>query len=165
MLGQITLVLADIDIVEFDLVAGLDLDLLGNFSACIYPVALIGAEDGFEAAFLNLEATLQSLDHLPVSRRVRKMHVKRLRIDGTGFAKAHLPAPQLHTAFVVRIEDPHMSILLASFLRAFSPALFSSPPAPRTPLPPADHPAHRMPRWSASWPSVPPSARKSGLPS
>jgi hypothetical protein len=40
------------------LVAGLDFDLLGHFAACRDPVALEGAEDGSEAAFLCLEAAL-----------------------------------------------------------------------------------------------------------
>ena len=121
MLGHVALILADVHVVELGLVAGLDLDLLGHFAAGIDPVALEGAEDGSEAAFLCLEAALQGLDHLPVGRRVLEVHVERGRIGGAGFGEASFPAPQLHAALVVRVENPHMSILLAS-----SPALFSS---------------------------------------
>ena len=70
MLGHVALILADIHVVELGLVAGLDLDLLGHFAVGIDPVALEGAEDGSEAAFLRLEAALQGLDHFSVGGRV-----------------------------------------------------------------------------------------------
>lgn len=85
MLGHVALILADVDVVELGLVTGLDLDLLGNFSACIDPMALEGAKDGSEAAFLCLEAALQGLDHFPVGRRILEVHVERGRIGGSGF--------------------------------------------------------------------------------
>ena len=58
------------------LVAGLDFDLLGHFSACIDPVALEGAEDGSEAALLGLEAALQGLYHLSMGGRILEVHVE-----------------------------------------------------------------------------------------
>ena len=156
MLCHVALILADVHIVELGLVAGLDLDLLGNFSACIDSVALESAEDGSEAAFFCVEAALQGVDHLLMSGRILEVHVERGRIGGAGFGESSLPAPQLHTALVIRVENP--SILLASSL-APSTAL----PAPRIQPPLVDHRAHRKPRWSASWPSLPISARKPGL--
>ena len=116
MLCQIALVLADVYVVELGLVAGLDLDLLGYFTAGVDPVALEGAEDGSEAAFLCFEAALQGLDHLPVGGRVLEVHVERRRIGDAGFGEPSFTAPQLHTALVVRVENPHTHLPQRLFL-------------------------------------------------
>lgn len=80
MLRHVALILANIHVIEFGLVAGLDLDLLGHISAGIDPVALEGAGDGSEAAFLGSEAALQGLDHLAVACGVLEVH-GRMRAD------------------------------------------------------------------------------------
>jgi hypothetical protein len=108
VLGQVALILADVHVIQLGLVAGLDLDLLGDFAAGIDPVALQGAEDGSEAAFLCFEAALQGLDHLAVACGVLEVHVERGRIGGAGFGEAALPASEFHAALVVRVEDPHV---------------------------------------------------------
>jgi hypothetical protein len=108
VLRHVALILADVHVVKLGMVAGLDLDLLGHFAAGVDPVALQGAEDGPEAAFLCFEAALQGLDHLAMACGVFEMHVERGRIGGAGFGEAALPAPQLHAALVVRVEDPHV---------------------------------------------------------
>ena len=60
MLCQVALIVADIDVVKLGSVAGLDLNLLGHFPAGVDPVALKGAEDGSEAAFLCFVKRLSS---------------------------------------------------------------------------------------------------------
>ena len=58
---QIPLILPDIHVVKLGSVAGLDLDLLGNFPAGVDPVALESAEDAIEAALIDPEPAFQSL--------------------------------------------------------------------------------------------------------
>ena len=101
MFGHVALILADIHVVELSLVAGLDLDLLGDFAACVYLVALMSAEDGSEAAFLCPEVGLQGLDHFSVGGRVLEEHIERGRIGCAGSGEAALPAPQLNAALGV----------------------------------------------------------------
>ena len=107
VLCQVELILADVHVVEFGLVAGLDLDLLGHFAAGIDPVALQCTENGLEAAFLCLEAALQGLYHFSMFRRILEEQVEWERISCAGSGETSLPAPQLHAALVIGIEDPH----------------------------------------------------------
>jgi len=107
MLGQVALVLPDVYVVELGLVAGLNLYLLRNLSAGVDPVAFQASENGFEAALLGLEAALQGLDHISMGWRIGEMHVERGRIGSAGLNQATLPAPELHAALVVRVENPH----------------------------------------------------------
>jgi len=93
VLGHVALILADIHVVELGLVAGLDLDLLGDFAASVDAVALMSAEDGPEAALFCLEAALQGLDHFSVGGRVPEEHVERGLIGCAGSGEASLPAP------------------------------------------------------------------------
>jgi len=76
MLGHVALVLPDVYVVEFDLVAGLDLDLFSHLAVGVDPVALQGAEDGPEAALFCPEAALQGLDHISVGCWVFEVHVE-----------------------------------------------------------------------------------------
>lgn len=98
MLGHVALILADVYIEKLGLVAGLDLNLLGNFAAGMDPVALEGAEDDPEAALFRFEAALQGLDHLAVACGVLEVHVERGRIGGAGIGEASFASPKLHAA-------------------------------------------------------------------
>jgi hypothetical protein len=68
-------------------VAGLDLDLLGHFSASKDSEALEFAEDGLEAALFHLEPAFQALDHIPVGVGIFHVYVERGRIREAGPAK------------------------------------------------------------------------------
>jgi len=91
VLCPVALILADVHVVELGLVASLDLDLLGYFAVGIDPVALQGAEDGLEAAFLCLEAALRGLYHLAVAWGILEVHVERGRIGQARAGEAPLP--------------------------------------------------------------------------
>ncbi len=53
LLGHVTLIRPDIRVVKLGCIAGLLLDLFGNFPAGVDLVALVGAEDGIEAALFD----------------------------------------------------------------------------------------------------------------
>jgi hypothetical protein len=53
-------------VVKLGSVAGLNLDLLSNFSAGIDPVAFEFAEYGIEAAFFDLVTVFQAFNHIQV---------------------------------------------------------------------------------------------------
>jgi hypothetical protein len=59
-LGHVTLILPDIRVVKLGCIAGLLLDLLGNFSAGVDLVALVGTEDGIEAALFDSVPAFQT---------------------------------------------------------------------------------------------------------
>jgi hypothetical protein len=115
ILGHVPLILADIHVVKFGLVAGLDLYLLSDLAGGIDPMAFEKAEDGSKAALLRFEAALQDLDHFPVTGRIPEVHVERGWIGDADLGQSLLAAPQLHAALEVRIEDPYP---------AFTPDLF-----------------------------------------
>jgi len=73
---QIALILADIHVVEFGLVVGLDFDFLCDFAVGIDPVALQSAIDGSEAALFGFEAAFQGRNHFAVGMRILEVHVK-----------------------------------------------------------------------------------------
>jgi hypothetical protein len=107
LFGQIPLILPDVDIEKLSSVAGLYLDLLGNFSAGVDPMALECAEDAIEAALFDSEPVFQGLNHLPMSMRIFQVHVERWRINGAESLKSSLAAPEFHAALEVRVKNPH----------------------------------------------------------
>jgi len=67
--SQVPLILPDNHVVKLGGVAGLDLDLLSCFSACVDLMALECAEDRIEAALFDFVPTSQTFNHLPMSMR------------------------------------------------------------------------------------------------
>jgi hypothetical protein len=84
------------------------LDLLGHFSAAEDLMALECPEDRIEAALFDLVPAFQTIDNVPVSMRVFEVHIELERISDARLGRTSFTAPEFHTAFVVKVKDPHV---------------------------------------------------------
>jgi hypothetical protein len=73
-------------------------------------VALEAAEDGIEAAHLNLYRFTGSpgFESSPNGYKDLEVHIERRRISSADPFNSSFAAPEFHAAFEVRVEDPHV---------------------------------------------------------
>lgn len=89
--------------------ARLPLDPLCHASVSEDPIASLPAVDRGEVRLLNAVEAFQGLDHLDVGCWVWKAHVKGLRMLCHPLDQPPVPGPEMHSAPVIRVEDPHFT--------------------------------------------------------